>query len=127
MLEHGRVDTRHRWLDILTALGVPAKFLRNRHGPCPMCPRQPEVRMSMCPVLGTLVPSGIHRTYRIVAGLAVLSVLASKIQTWSHLAQRRSDRGRALEAGRARYGEGPWLSFDRGDGYQSPRHKNKRN
>jgi hypothetical protein len=24
--------------------------------------RQPEVRMSMCPVLGTLVPSGIHRT-----------------------------------------------------------------
>ena len=27
-----------------------------------------------------------HRTSRIVAGLAVLSVLASKIQTWSHLA-----------------------------------------
>jgi hypothetical protein len=47
---------------------------------------QPEVRMSMCPVLGTLVPSGIHRTCRIVAGLAVLSVLASKIQTWSHMA-----------------------------------------
>ena len=33
---------------------------------------------SGCPVLGTLVPSGIHRTCRIVAGLAVLSVLASK-------------------------------------------------
>jgi hypothetical protein len=48
--------------------------------------RQPEVRMSMCPILGTLVPSGIHRTCRIVAGLAVLSVLASKIQTWSHMA-----------------------------------------
>ena len=45
---------RYRWLDILTALGVLAKFLRNRHGPCPMCPRQPEVRMSMCPVLRTL-------------------------------------------------------------------------
>jgi hypothetical protein len=30
MLE--RVDTRHRWVDILTALGVPTKFLRNRHG-----------------------------------------------------------------------------------------------
>jgi hypothetical protein len=29
--------------------------------------RQPEVRMSMCPVLGTLVPFGIHRTCRIVA------------------------------------------------------------
>src|SRR5207344_1965155 len=57
-----RLDTQHRWLDILTGLGVPAKFLRNRHGPCPMCPRQPEVRMSMCPVLGTLVPFGIHRT-----------------------------------------------------------------
>src|SRR6476660_6740877 len=81
-----RLDTQHRWLDILTGLGVPAKFLRNRHGPCPMCPRQPEVRMSMCPVLGTLVPSGIHRTRRFVAGLAVLSVLARKIQTWSHLA-----------------------------------------
>jgi hypothetical protein len=27
-----RLDTRHRWLDILTGLGVPAKFLRNRHG-----------------------------------------------------------------------------------------------
>jgi putative DNA primase/helicase len=32
-----RLDTRHRWLDILTGLGVPAKFLRNKHGPCPMC------------------------------------------------------------------------------------------
>src|SRR5207344_2490551 len=68
-----RLDTHHRWLDILTGLGVPAKFLRNRHGPCPMCPRQPEVRMSMCPVLGTLVPSGIHRTCRIVTGLAAYS------------------------------------------------------
>jgi hypothetical protein len=37
------------------------------------CARQPEVRMSMCPVLGTLVPSGIHRTCRIVAGLAAYS------------------------------------------------------
>jgi hypothetical protein len=35
MLE--RVDTRHRWLDILPALGVPSRFLRNKHGPCPMC------------------------------------------------------------------------------------------
>jgi hypothetical protein len=38
MLE--RVDTRHRWLDILPALGVPSRFLRNKHGPCPMCGRQ---------------------------------------------------------------------------------------
>src|SRR6266481_2112275 len=68
-----RLDTQHRWLDLLTGLGVPAKFLRNRHGPCPMCPRQPEVRMSMCPVVGTLVPSGIHRRCRIVAGLAACS------------------------------------------------------
>src|ERR1700732_2088686 len=35
--------------------------------------RQPEVRMSMCPVLRTLVPFGIHRTCRIVAGLAACS------------------------------------------------------
>src|SRR5260370_38280875 len=32
-----RLDTRHRWVDILTALGVPTKFLNRRHGPCPMC------------------------------------------------------------------------------------------
>src|ERR1700704_6570384 len=45
--------------------------------------RQPEVRMSMCPVLGTLVPFGIHRTCRIVRRTGcVLSVLASKIQTY---------------------------------------------
>ena len=28
---------RGRWPGILTALGVPAKALRNRHGPCPVC------------------------------------------------------------------------------------------
>ena len=26
-----------RWRGILPALGVPAKALSNRHGPCPMC------------------------------------------------------------------------------------------
>lgn len=28
---------RGRWPGILAAVGVPAKALRNRHGPCPMC------------------------------------------------------------------------------------------
>lgn len=28
---------RGRWPGILTALGVPAKALRNKHGPCPVC------------------------------------------------------------------------------------------
>jgi putative DNA primase/helicase len=28
---------RGRWLEILPLLGVSANFLRNRHGPCPMC------------------------------------------------------------------------------------------
>jgi putative DNA primase/helicase len=28
---------RGRWFGILSAVGVPAKALRNRHGPCPVC------------------------------------------------------------------------------------------
>jgi putative DNA primase/helicase len=28
---------RGRWPSILTAVGVPSKALRNKHGPCPMC------------------------------------------------------------------------------------------
>src|SRR4051794_31514443 len=32
-----RDRVRGRWQGILTALGVPAKTLSNRHGPCPMC------------------------------------------------------------------------------------------
>ena len=27
----------NRWHGILPALGIPAKALTNRHGPCPMC------------------------------------------------------------------------------------------
>jgi len=30
-------ETIGRWPSILPALGVPAEFLRNRHGPCPIC------------------------------------------------------------------------------------------
>ena len=29
--------TQYRWHEILTALGVPAESLRNKHQPCPMC------------------------------------------------------------------------------------------
>jgi hypothetical protein len=61
--------------------------------------RQPEVRMSMCPVLGTLGSIRIHRTCRIVAGLAACSAsFASKIQTWSHMAS--ASRARSFSAGR---------------------------
>lgn len=28
---------QHRWREILPRLGVDARFLRNRHGPCPLC------------------------------------------------------------------------------------------
>ena len=41
---------------------------------------------SGCPVLGSLVPSGIHRIPHRRRTGCVLSVLASKIQTWSHMA-----------------------------------------
>ena len=37
MLERAYIDTQHRWLAILPALGVPSHFLRNKHGPCPVC------------------------------------------------------------------------------------------
>ncbi len=26
-----------RWLEILAALGIDENYLRNRHGPCPIC------------------------------------------------------------------------------------------
>src|SRR5688500_4565649 len=28
---------RGRWIGILSAVGVPPKALKNRHGPCPVC------------------------------------------------------------------------------------------
>ncbi len=28
---------RGRWSEILPRLGIDARFLRNRHGPCPLC------------------------------------------------------------------------------------------
>jgi hypothetical protein len=28
-----RIDTQHRWLDILHALGLPVQFLGKKHGP----------------------------------------------------------------------------------------------
>ena len=30
-------EAQGRWFEILTALGVDPKYLRNTHGPCPMC------------------------------------------------------------------------------------------
>src|SRR6516225_2733830 len=30
-------ECRHRWFDLLSYLGVESRFLRNKHGPCPMC------------------------------------------------------------------------------------------
>lgn len=32
-----RERTRGRWFEILIALGIDRRFLRNRHGPCPAC------------------------------------------------------------------------------------------
>ena len=32
-----RERTRGKWFGILTALGVDASYLRNKHGPCPVC------------------------------------------------------------------------------------------
>jgi putative DNA primase/helicase len=32
-----RNAARGRWYDILTRMGIPAEFLKNKHGPCPMC------------------------------------------------------------------------------------------
>jgi phage/plasmid primase-like uncharacterized protein len=37
MLEREWVDPQHRWQNILSALGLPAKFLDKKHGPCPIC------------------------------------------------------------------------------------------
>ena len=31
------LDAVDRWHWILTTLGVPARYLHNKHGPCPMC------------------------------------------------------------------------------------------
>jgi putative DNA primase/helicase len=30
-------ECRHRWFDLLSYLGVESRFLRNKHGPCPLC------------------------------------------------------------------------------------------
>lgn len=30
-------DARHHWAEILAGLGIDRTFLRNRHGPCPIC------------------------------------------------------------------------------------------
>jgi putative DNA primase/helicase len=32
-----RVDAQHRWTSILPALGMSSHYLRNKHGPCPVC------------------------------------------------------------------------------------------
>jgi hypothetical protein len=71
MLE--RVDAQHRWLDILTALGVPAKFLRNWHGPCPMCGGKDRFRFDDKDGKGTFFCNGCGAQPRLVAGLAACS------------------------------------------------------
>jgi putative DNA primase/helicase len=38
MTRHQTLDRAHdRWPEILSRFGIDRRFLRNRHGPCPVC------------------------------------------------------------------------------------------
>ena len=49
---------RGRWREILPALGIPAEFLANRHGPCPGCGGKDRYRFDDKDGRGTFVCGG---------------------------------------------------------------------
>lgn len=67
---------RGRWHEILPACGIPATFLRNRHGPCPNCGGKDRFRFDNRQGEGTYFCSQCG------AGTGV--ILLRKVHGWSH-------------------------------------------
>jgi putative DNA primase/helicase len=60
-VKHEPFDPREaqgRWFDILVGLGIGASFLRNRHGPCPLCGGKDRFRWDNREGNGTWICSG---------------------------------------------------------------------
>jgi putative DNA primase/helicase len=51
-------EAQGRWFDILVGLGIGASFLRNRHGPCPLCGGKDRFRWDNREGNGTWICSG---------------------------------------------------------------------
>ena len=67
---------RNRWREILPALGIAANFLRNKHGPCPMCGGKDRFRFDDKQGEGTYFCSQCG------AGTGI--ILLRKFHGWSH-------------------------------------------
>lgn len=67
---------RCRWHEILPALGIAANFLRNKHGPCPMCGGRDRFRFDNRHGEGTFYCNGCG------AGTGV--ILLRRVHGWTH-------------------------------------------
>jgi putative DNA primase/helicase len=67
---------RGRWTEILPRLGVDHRFLRNRHGPCPLCGGKDRFRFDDRNGEGTYYCNGCG------AGNGI--ILVRKLHNWSH-------------------------------------------
>ncbi len=77
MISNSTIErARGRWHEILPACGIPANFLRNRHGPCPACGGRDRFRFDDRQGEGTFFCNGCG------AGTGV--ILLRKVHGWSH-------------------------------------------
>lgn len=67
---------RGQWPEILRRLGVDTRFLRNRHGPCPVCGGKDRYRFS------DKNGEGWHYCNQCGAGPGI--VLLKKLHGWDH-------------------------------------------
>jgi putative DNA primase/helicase len=67
---------RGRWRDILPRLGIDARFLRNRHGPCPLCGGKDRFRFD------DRDGSGSYYCNQCGAGTGL--ILIRKLKGWDH-------------------------------------------
>lgn len=67
---------RGRWQDILPRLGINARFLRNRHGPCPLCGGKDRFRFD------DRDGSGSYYCNRCGAGVGM--ILVRELHGWDH-------------------------------------------
>jgi putative DNA primase/helicase len=67
---------RHRWREILPQLGVDTRFLRNKHGPCPLCGGKDRFRFDDKDGSGSYYCNQCH------AGSGI--ILVRKLRGWDH-------------------------------------------